>query len=417
MRFFPKMSIMKLFLHHASALRAAVIGLVGLGAAIGIGRFAFTPMMPLMQVHGGLSLTQGGQLASANYLGYLIGGLLCFALNPRPAMSAKLGLTAVAVSTLAMALTSSFWAWTLLRFVAGIASALVFVGISAWALALLAQRQRATWSGWVFAGVGTGILFAGLVALVVGALGVAPASGWLFLGCAASAVAILAARSIKNPAATADEKQQATVPRSFDRSAWRLVVCYAAFGFGYIIPATFLPAASRVLIDNPTVFGWTWPVFGVAAAVSTVVARSVLRSLTPRHGMAFGQIIMAAGVALPAVDAHLVSMIISAVCVGGTFMVVTMAGMMEARRVAADSAPRLMAAMTTAFAAGQLVGPLAITGTGSVIEAMRVPSLLAAALLFFAALALLPELKSRKRLDDRASRKVWMNRWRLRAQR
>ena len=276
MTFLPKMSIMKPLVHHDSALRIAVIGLVGLGAAMGIGRFAFTPMMPLMQTHGDLSLGQAGQLASANYLGYLIGGLLCFALNLRPATSAKLGLIAVAVSTLAMALTSSFGAWAVLRFVAGIASAFVFVGISAWALALLAQHQRATWSGWVFAGVGTGILFAGLAALVIGALGIAPASGWLFLGCAASAVAILAVRSIRSPAATADEKQQATVSPGFDRCAWRLIVCYAACGFGYIIPATFLPAASRVLADNPIVFGWTWPVFGVFAIV---ILRRGMRTL------------------------------------------------------------------------------------------------------------------------------------------
>ena len=39
-------------------------------------------------------------------------------------------------------------------------------------------------------------------------------------------------------------------------------------------------------------------------------------------------------------------------------MVVTMAGMQEARRVAGDGAPRLIAAMTAAFALGQLLGPV-----------------------------------------------------------
>jgi Uncharacterised MFS-type transporter YbfB len=54
-----------------------------------------------------------------------------------------------------------------------------------------------------------------------------------------------------------------------------------------------------------------------------------------------------------------------AVCVGGTFMVVTMAGIQEARRLAGAGAPRLIAGMTAAFAVGQLVGPFTVTSLGS----------------------------------------------------
>ncbi|MEX0589923.1 MAG: YbfB/YjiJ family MFS transporter [Xanthobacteraceae bacterium] len=371
------------------AQRAALIGLIGLAAAMGIGRFAFTPMLPLMQAHGSVSLPQGGYLASANYVGYLLGALLSFAVNPRPADATRLGLVAVAVSTLAMAFTSSFLAWLGLRLVAGVASAFVLVGVSAWALAVLAAHQRSTWSGWVFAGVGTGILVAGLAVFVIGTMGLAPALGWLVLGGAASLVALFVACSITDtaPSATA---LRAAAPSGLDRTAWRLIACYGAFGFGYIIPATFLPAAARALVNDPTVFGWTWPVFGLAAATSTVVAAVVLGNFAPRRSWALGQMIMAAGVVLPAVQMTLLSMIVSAVCVGGTFMVITMAGMQEARRIGGRSAPRLMAAMTAAFATGQLAGPLTVTAADSAAEAIRGPSLLAAALLFFAALALLP---------------------------
>lgn len=388
--------------HRDLALRAALIGLIGLAAAMGIGRFAFTPMLPLMQVHDSVSLPQGGYLASANYVGYLLGALLSFALNPRPANAARLGLAAVAVSTLAMAFTSSFLAWLVLRLIAGVASAFVLVGVSAWALATLAAHQRSTWSGWVFAGVGAGILFAGLAVLVIGIMGTAPALGWLLLGGAASLVALFAARSITDttPSAAA---LQAAAPSVLDRTAWRLIVCYGAFGFGYIIPATFLPAAARALINDPTVFGWTWPVFGLAAATSTVVAATVLRNFAPRRLWAFGQVIMAAGVALPAIQMTLLSMIVSAVCVGGTFMVITMAGMQEARRLGGQSAPRLMAAMTAAFATGQLAGPLTVTAVDSAAQAIRGPSLLAAALLFFTALALLPGSKTTAQQDSTIS--------------
>ena len=81
------------------ALQAALIGMAGLATAMGIGRFAFTPMLPLMQLHDLVSLRQGSYLASANYVGYLLGALLLFAFNPPPARAAKFGLAAVAAST------------------------------------------------------------------------------------------------------------------------------------------------------------------------------------------------------------------------------------------------------------------------------------------------------------------------------
>jgi MFS family permease len=381
------------------ALRAALIGLTGLAAAMGIGRFAFTPMLPLMQVYDSVSLPQGGYLASANYVGYLLGALLSFALNPRPADAARFGLAAVAISTLVMAFTSSFLAWVALRLIAGIASAFVLVGVSAWALSELAAHQRPGWSGWVFAGVGAGILVAGLAALTIGAIGFAPSLGWLLLGVAASAVALFVARSITQTAASPVAVRPAA-PDSLNRTEWRLIVCYGAFGLGYIIPATFLPAAARALVNDPMMFGWTWPVFGLAAAVSTVVAAATLGNFPPRRSWAIGQVVMAAGVALPAIQVTLFSMIVSAVCVGGTFMVITMAGMQEARRVSGQSAQRLMAAMTAAFAAGQLAGPLTVTATGSAAEAIRGPSLLAAALLFFTALLLLPGSETKGQHDS-----------------
>src|SRR3974377_2502600 len=92
---------------HDPALQAALIGMAGLATAMGIGRFAFTPMLPLMQLHDLVSLRQGSWLASANYVGYLLGALLLFVFNPRPARAAKSGLAVVALSTLAQAFPSS----------------------------------------------------------------------------------------------------------------------------------------------------------------------------------------------------------------------------------------------------------------------------------------------------------------------
>ncbi len=368
---------------------------------MGIGRFAFTPMLPLMQLHDQISLQQGSLLASANYVGYLVGALLLFAVNPPPARAARYGLAAVAGATLAMAFTSSVAAWLVLRAIAGLASAFVMVGISGWALAVLAGESRADWSGWVFAGVGTGMLFAGAAALVIGAAAVVPAVGWIVLGAAACCVAVAAAFLLTD--ATVAPAATVAMPAA-DASTRRLIICYGAFGFGYIIPATFLPAIARAMIDDPAVFGWVWPLFGLAAACSTVLASSWLGDLPPRRVWAAGQFVMAIGVALPALHTNLSSIIVSAIAVGGTFMVITMAGMQEARRVAGQHAARLMAAMTAAFGAGQLLGPLTLTAAGSTTEAIRGPSLFAAGVLLITALALLPGARLTRRVDQAAVR-------------
>src|SRR4051812_25238330 len=119
---------------YVSSRTAAVVGLAGLAAAMGIGRFAFTPIFPLMQERLGVTLAEGAWLATANYLGYLLGACVSFALVPKAGVSAKWGLLVVAVATLAMGSTSSLPIWLFLRLIAGVASAFVLVGASAWSL-------------------------------------------------------------------------------------------------------------------------------------------------------------------------------------------------------------------------------------------------------------------------------------------
>src|ERR1041384_6753001 len=67
-------------------------------------------------------------------------------------------------------------------------------------------------------------------------------------------------------------------------SSFVAAACYALLGYGYIIPATFLPALARQYIDDPVVFGWVWPVFGAAAALSTLAAARFGRRLAAMPG-------------------------------------------------------------------------------------------------------------------------------------
>src|SRR4030095_6985136 len=103
--------------------RIAVSGLAALAVAIGVGRFAFTPLLPMMQADHDLSVAAGGWLASANYAGYLLGALSVMVLPVRPAVAIRGGLVAIGLLTAGMGLTDPFEGWLLLRPLAGIATA------------------------------------------------------------------------------------------------------------------------------------------------------------------------------------------------------------------------------------------------------------------------------------------------------
>ncbi|MBU6466133.1 MAG: YbfB/YjiJ family MFS transporter, partial [Burkholderiales bacterium] len=71
--------------HLLSPWTIVITGLVSLAIAMGIGRFAFTPLMPLMLRDGSLDAVTGTEWAGANYIGYLVGALTAsmFGRSPR----------------------------------------------------------------------------------------------------------------------------------------------------------------------------------------------------------------------------------------------------------------------------------------------------------------------------------------------
>ena len=328
-----------------SAKTITFAGLAALAVAMGVGRFAFTPILPIMQADVGLSIFDGSWLAAANYLGYLLGALTAIRLPLKPVTVIRGALVAISLTTLAMGLHENFTYGVVVRTVAGVASAWVLVFVSAWALAQRAQ------SGVLYAGVGTGIAGAGMACLVLMAMHATSSTAWIALGAASLVITALLWRVFNSGSSTAGQNGLATRRHRH----WQLVICYGVFGFGYVIPATGLPARARDVIADPQMFGWAWPVFGVAAAASTFFAGLFANH---RRVWIIAALLMALGVVLPLIIPGLVGILAAAILVGGTFMVITMAGMQEARRVAAEHARPLMAAMTSAFALGQIAGPL-----------------------------------------------------------
>ncbi|RZI40859.1 YbfB/YjiJ family MFS transporter [Herbaspirillum sp. HC18] len=360
----------------------ALAGLAALAVAMGIGRFAFTPILPMMLQDAGLSIASGGLLASANYLGYLLGALSAIAVRIRPERAIRGGLLVIGVVTLAMAWPLPFAAWAALRLLAGFASAWVLISVSAWCLESLAGYRRPFLNSMVFAGVGTGIAIAGLMCMALTYAGAASAQAWAAMGVLSLAVLAVVWRFFRPHAALSEARKPAAHGRyRWNAQSIRLVLCYGVFGFGYIIPATFLPVMARNALHGSPLFGWSWPVFGAAAALSTLMVAALVRRSSNLGVWRASHIVMAAGIVLPVVWPGLLSVFAAALCVGGTFMVITLAALQEAKRVAGSDATVLIAAMTSAFAAGQIIGPLTVSAASGGNSGFSFALLVAAALL------------------------------------
>ena len=374
----------------SSPLVITLAGLTALGVALGIGRFAFTPILPMMQQDAAVSVGEGGWLASANYLGYLLGAWSAVTLRVRATTAIRAGLVVIGLVTLGMGLAQSFAAWLVLRALAGVGSAWVVVFASAWALGKLSAAGRSVLRGAVFAGVGTGIAVAGVFCVALMQWSAGSPRAWQGLGVIALVGTMAIWRTLRSDQDMSGKQGQRQTGQGYrwDFDSVRLVLCYGTFGFGYIIPATFVPAMARQLVKDPLVFGWSWPVFGIAAALSTLVAAAGTQFVGNRRLWALSHLVMALGVSAPVVWPTIGGIMSAAFLVGGTFMVTTMGAFQEAQIVGGPHATSLMAVMTAAFATGQIGGPLLVTYTISPNGDFSRPLLIACLLLVVSASAL-----------------------------
>src|SRR5947209_7198672 len=223
------------------AVTAALAGMLALASSLGIGRFVYTPILPSMAGALGLSASGAGLIASANFAGYLAGGILAMARALPGGRRAWFvgGLLVGAATTTAMGLASAIWAFLVLRFLGGASSAFVLVLGTASVLDALAVAGRTRLSWVHYAGVGLGIAVSAVAVAALDAMGASWRMLWLAAGVIAFALLVLPSATLRwrvpTPGAAVTRSRLGTgVPA--------LAVCHGLFGFGYVVTATFLVA-------------------------------------------------------------------------------------------------------------------------------------------------------------------------------
>lgn len=366
-----------------SGLSLAIRTGAALAAAMGVGRFVFTPMLPLMESQAHLAPRDAGLLASVNYLGYLAGALLGIA-APRVSRSRAALRTAGAVlvlSMLVMPMTEDLVAWIVVRAVAGAASAVVFM-VAGNALLAAASRHAPHVAGWAYGGVGAGI--AGSGALIALVSGVADwRVGW-FSAAALTAVLLWIAwpeGGTRDPDHAASASGAGAGPRLSHRWFGVLALSYFFEGAGYIISGTFLVVA--VGADGPRwLAAGVWIIVGVACVPSSALWGWLSGHVSRPTLITAALALQAVGIALPAFSSGAPSATASAALLGATFVGITTLSLATGRHL---GFPRAVAVLTAGYGVGQVLGPLLVApalGGG-----YRVPMGIGAALVLVAAVA------------------------------
>jgi hypothetical protein len=352
----------------------AFAGLVSLAVAMGIGRFAFTPLLPLMLSEQSVTLPGASLLASANYFGYLLGALACtfqpwiwrrlgWAASVNGPKLVRAGLVATVLLTAGMALhVPAAWPW--LRFAAGVASAVVFLYTSGWCLEQLARRQLPAMGALIYVGPGGGIVASGLVASALVALQAPAAAGWLTFGILA---ALLTASVWKvfdarlgiaaSPVAAGHDSQAAPVVRAGGTQLTLLALAYGIAGIGYIVTATFLPVIARQALPGSPWLDLFWPLFGAGVMLGAIGASRLRAGGDLRLRLAACYAMQAVGVAASLVSPTLAGFAIGSLLLGLPFTAITFFALQEVRRVRAQQATSFMGLLTAVYGVGQIAGP------------------------------------------------------------
>jgi len=344
-------------------MRVLSAGIFSLLLALGVARFAYTPLLPLMQQQAGLGIADAGWLAAINYGGYLCGALLASLISDLVLKDRlyRLGMLLAIASTVVMGLTTDVTIWALSRFVAGMSSAAAMLFGTGLILNWLIRHNHRSELGIHFAGIGLGI--AGCAAAVeLMHHWLDWREQWFALSALGCLLAIPALRWLPPPDTSgltrSGEKMEDNPPSALFMRLF--MAAYFCAGVGYVISATFIVA----IVDRlPGLSGSGTLVFlalGLSAAPACIIWDFIARRTGEMNALILAAGLQIVGILLP-LSGGIIGALAGAMLFGGTFigmvsLVLTMAGRYYPTRPA-----KMMGKMTLSYGAAQILGP-AITG-------------------------------------------------------
>ncbi|HEY6898424.1 MAG TPA: YbfB/YjiJ family MFS transporter [Rhodocyclaceae bacterium] len=378
-------------------------GIFSLILVLGVARFAYTPLLPLMQQQAGLGVAEAGWLAAINYAGYLSGALIASLISDLVLKDRlyRIGMVLAVLSTVLMGMTTDVTVWALSRYVAGLCSAAGMLLGTGLILNWLIRHNHRSELGIHFTGVGLGIAgCAGAVALMSQWLDWR--QQWFAFSALACLLLVPALRWLpapdRSPFTTTGQPLHDSPPGALFMRLF--MAAYFCAGIGFVVSATFIVA----IVDHlPGLSGRGNLVFltlGLAAVPACVVWDFVARRSGELNALILAALLQIVGILLPVLSGNLAGALAGAMLFGGTFiglvsLMLTMAGRYYPTRPA-----KMMGKMTLSYGVAQIIGP-AVTGGLALRLGSYAGGLYLAAAVMLVGTGLLLALKAVEKRDGR----------------
>ncbi|MER2192941.1 MAG: YbfB/YjiJ family MFS transporter [Solibacillus sp.] len=371
---------------HAGVVFGGILFLI---VAMGISRFAFTPILPFMRVDEDMTLGAGGWLASSNYIGYFIGALGAAFITKNKKHFLLLNVLFNISSIVLMGVINQYSIWLLLRFIAGLTSGFIFVMTSSIVMDYLATHSLTRWSGYTFSGIGLGIALSGLLVPMF-ETSFAWRGAWIGLGMLSTLFFCTTLFLWRNITVRDTEK----LPKSDDTNIWRgfmpwLIVAYGLEGLGYIITGTFLVDIIYNIESLRHVAGYSWVLVGLAAIPSAPLWMHLMSRFSTITMMTLAYSLQIFGILLPVFSQTVWSVLLSAALFGFTFVGLVTMSTGYGRQLFPKQSAYIVSMLTTFYAIGQIVGPVAASRLENHFQSYKAPLLFAGSIVGLALTILL----------------------------
>jgi predicted MFS family arabinose efflux permease len=367
-------------------------GIFSLIIAMGIGRFAYTPILPLMQKDLSLSNTTAGYIASSNYAGYLLGAILAGAI---PFKKYRINLLRVSLiisilTTALMGLTYSNLLWNVLRFLSGFASAFVLVLASGIVLDKLAAIRKTSWSGLFYGGVGLGIFLSSLMIPSLNHL-FRWEGTWIGLAVVSGILAIFVWIWLDETPNVVKKKNKQDIIVKVPPTKWLiwLIIAYGLEGLGYIVTGTFIVSIAEKTSYFHNGATLVWMMVGLAAIPSCLIWSLLAKKWGYIKSLVLAMALQSLGIAMPVFWMSKTSFVISALLFGATFMGITTLATTVGREMNPSDSSRTLGILSAIYALGQLIGPTLAGVLSSFTHDFNAAFIGAACVVFFGAILLL----------------------------
>lgn len=343
----------------AETLLILFAGISSLIVAHGLGRFAFTPLLPYLIQDNVITLAQGANLATWNYIGYLVGALVAVSLHGRNSTQSVLiwALLVNAGLTILQIITTDYTFFLLLRLCNGITNGLVFVLVPALILEWLAEHHKTQLSGLMFTGVSIGLILDSILidwssAWFSGQL------RWIPIGLVALPLALFSVWQLKKITLSSRPTVVIRSSRLLDPNSTPLFIGYAGAGLGYILPMTFLPTLAHELIRNqPFILTNIWLITALSCLILLPFWNKLGASTNDRFALICSYIVQILSLIAVLIFHNAIGVVICAILMGGSFMGTVVCSQRIARIFQPHQGPKLYAALISLYAGTQLIGP------------------------------------------------------------